>query len=474
MQRLPLQRVGVLKFIDQQMAHAGVQTLLHPATEHFVGEQDQRRALHVVHVDPAALALQCAELRDQLARQSGDALLVLPRAVLALRGAEFLQLALGLLRGFKLAQMGGEPVFLGDKEGRAQHREALGQIGGQEGINHRVCGLERRLGGFAAQRLGAGLPARAGGIGPEGIPGGVEPIQRGIQLGEMRHRRVDHAGIVGQRELHALGQRRHQRLVRLKAAVQRDRVFVVGAQLAAFGDRGQKRAPDFAHRFRIVFKQFVMRRQAQVVQHLQGRRAQQRGEPAVKRADLHRSAAIQRLAVELGQRGGLLLHAQCIDAACQQFLLQLRLGLVCKLFEPLLQALAHFAGRLLGEGDGENFVGCAAVEQRPQHARDQHPGLARAGTGLDRDAALRVAGNGVEGLARYRLSVVFVGELLRHGCCAGWCSGGFSGGKGFAGFDAGHAQKSLRHSPRAEQYPHTEPSPRAGIGAPAAMRAMSC
>ena len=32
-QRLPLQRIGVLKFINQQMAHAGVETLLQPAAE---------------------------------------------------------------------------------------------------------------------------------------------------------------------------------------------------------------------------------------------------------------------------------------------------------------------------------------------------------------------------------------------------------------------------------------------------------
>ena len=32
-QRLPLQRIGVLKFINQQMAHAGIETLLQPAAE---------------------------------------------------------------------------------------------------------------------------------------------------------------------------------------------------------------------------------------------------------------------------------------------------------------------------------------------------------------------------------------------------------------------------------------------------------
>jgi len=70
-----------------------------------------------------------------------------------------------------------------------------------------------------------------------------------------------------------------------------------------------------------------------------------------------------------------------------------------KRLQPFLQALAHFARGLLGEGDGQNLVRRGAIEQRAQHARDQHPGLARTRAGLDRHAARRVAGNGIEGLA---------------------------------------------------------------------------
>jgi len=84
---------------------------------------------------------------------------------------------------------------------------------------------------------------------------------------------------------------------------------------------------------------------------------------------------------------------------------------VAELLQPLLQALAHFARGLFGEGDGEDFMRCTAVEQCAQHARDQHPGLARARAGLHRHAAGGVAGNGVEGLARDGAAVVFVGSL---------------------------------------------------------------
>ena len=57
-QRLPLQGIGVLKFVDQHMAHPRVQALLHPAAEHGVGHQRQRSALQVSHIDPTTLTFQ--------------------------------------------------------------------------------------------------------------------------------------------------------------------------------------------------------------------------------------------------------------------------------------------------------------------------------------------------------------------------------------------------------------------------------
>ena len=64
-QSLPLQGVGVLKLVDQQVPDARVQPLLHPARQHLVAQQDPRHALNVIHVHPAALALECGELSDQ-------------------------------------------------------------------------------------------------------------------------------------------------------------------------------------------------------------------------------------------------------------------------------------------------------------------------------------------------------------------------------------------------------------------------
>ncbi len=65
------------------MAHARVQPLLHPAREFGVAQQAQGRALDIVHVHPATLALEVGVGHEQHAGQAGHALVVLPSSVLA-------------------------------------------------------------------------------------------------------------------------------------------------------------------------------------------------------------------------------------------------------------------------------------------------------------------------------------------------------------------------------------------------------
>ena len=62
-QRVPLQRAGVLELVDQQMADARVEPLLHPAGELAVAQQRQRAALEIGHVGVAACALVVARTR---------------------------------------------------------------------------------------------------------------------------------------------------------------------------------------------------------------------------------------------------------------------------------------------------------------------------------------------------------------------------------------------------------------------------
>ena len=47
MQRVPLQRAGVLELVDQQMAHAGVEPLLHPAGQTGITQQTERTVFEV-------------------------------------------------------------------------------------------------------------------------------------------------------------------------------------------------------------------------------------------------------------------------------------------------------------------------------------------------------------------------------------------------------------------------------------------
>ena len=56
-QRLPLQGVGVLELINQQVFDAGIKPLLHPARQHRIPQHDQCRALDIVHVHPTAFPL---------------------------------------------------------------------------------------------------------------------------------------------------------------------------------------------------------------------------------------------------------------------------------------------------------------------------------------------------------------------------------------------------------------------------------
>ena len=81
-QSLPLQRVGVLKLVNQQVAHGGIQALLHPGPQLRVGQQHQGGTLQIGHVDPAALAFDGGKRLKQHTDQTHQALVVLPGSML--------------------------------------------------------------------------------------------------------------------------------------------------------------------------------------------------------------------------------------------------------------------------------------------------------------------------------------------------------------------------------------------------------
>ena len=58
LQGLPLQGVGVLKFIDQQVPHLRIQALANPCAAARVRQQTLRGQFQIIHIQPRTLALQ--------------------------------------------------------------------------------------------------------------------------------------------------------------------------------------------------------------------------------------------------------------------------------------------------------------------------------------------------------------------------------------------------------------------------------
>ena len=136
--------------------------------------------------------------------------------------------------------------------------------------------------------------------------------------------------------------------------------------------------------------------------------------------------------MQAAQAGQIVGRGSRAQAALGQRVAQLRVIGAAAFFQPLQQARAHLASGFFGEGDGQNFVRLRAFQKGAQHARYQHPGLARPGAGLHHHVAGRVAGHGVKLRLRDRLPVACVSRWRMR--CA-----------------HAVAQKSLRHRPRAAQ-----------------------
>ena len=186
-QRLPLQRVGVLEFINQQVAHLRIEPLLQPAAQGGVLQQHARGAFDVVHVDPAAAALELRVALAQQPAQACHALLVLPARVLdegvlhvhgsILRGAHGLQIGHVLVELAWLALVGKQgsphraPVGIAD---------ALLQFAAL-GLKRSSLGCAQRLRGL--QQQGATLLALQ-----QPVAGAVAALHGRKMFGEVRHR----------------------------------------------------------------------------------------------------------------------------------------------------------------------------------------------------------------------------------------------------------------------------------------------
>ena len=240
-QRLPLQRVGVLKLVDQQMADAGVQPLLHPARQHRVAQQYQGRALHVVHVHPALLALDLCKISDEHAGQPRHALLISPGIALVAcfhhLEHQLLRLANGRDACDLLAKL-ARRAFFGEQRGKGGGQVAFGQ-----------CGFQLHALGRKRGRAG---PAQGFGCGTQELQvrrdasqeffGGVQARKLGELITKRQYRPIHHAVGVGQRKFNPLVQRRLQGFVGLEAAMCKHQCLKVGLAIR-IGQQARIEAP---------------------------------------------------------------------------------------------------------------------------------------------------------------------------------------------------------------------------------------
>ena len=200
------------------MLDARIQPLLHPARQHRVAQHEQGGALYVVHVHPAALALEGSKFGNQHAGQARHALLVAPGGVLVARCNDPHD---DVLRS---ADGGDADNFFAELSRRA----TIGQQRGERGIQLAVgqCGFQRNAHGGKRGRAGAAQrlccvaqKLQVGVIGADEFIGGSESSERGIEVEKLQHRRFHHALSVGQRELNPLVQCHRQRFFALVSAM---------------------------------------------------------------------------------------------------------------------------------------------------------------------------------------------------------------------------------------------------------------
>ena len=177
-------------------------------------------------------------------------------------------------------------------------RLAFGQQRGRNAVP--VRSMQRLLELHTLLRVGPGQgQQRVGGFKQQRAPSfaAQQPVDGLVHAGHARvpgvkgrHRAVNMPSLVGQLKLDPARQRGAQGLVRVVAAQRAHQISVVIAQAGIGRHLPQKRPPQLGHGVFVVLQQLIGRGQAQLVQHRQRGRAQQRGKPAVKGADLHRAA----------------------------------------------------------------------------------------------------------------------------------------------------------------------------------------
>ena len=235
------------------------------------------------------------------------------------------------------------------------------------------------------------------------------------QRGRRRHAGLQCAGRIGKLDLDPLVPRCIEPFAHLRATPVAHQRVIVRVQHGVVQHGGMEPALNALAVLGQVVEHLHVGMQAERRQQLERRGAQQLGEPCMEGANLDPAAGREHALVKSPEGRCQGVGLRLAETARTQFdcafcIAAARCGVGR---QPLVQPNPHLARGLAGERDREDLVRLAAVEQRTQDARHQHPGLARTGAGLDRDAATRIAGDGVERLARREPTVDAIRRTVR-------------------------------------------------------------
>ncbi len=142
LQGMPLQCTRVLELVDQEVAHACIQALLHPGRGLVLGQQRARHLLEIVHVDQAALTFELRIQREQASRKARHTQVILVRVLLRKLQRDAVEpLAQQRLLGQVAEPDPGRAVALVSEQGGAKERAGTARLALRQRLDQSARGL---------------------------------------------------------------------------------------------------------------------------------------------------------------------------------------------------------------------------------------------------------------------------------------------------------------------------------------------
>ncbi|ODN68363.1 hypothetical protein A6302_04338 [Methylobrevis pamukkalensis] len=416
---VPGLRTGVLRLVDQQVVDALVELVLHPGRRIRARQQPGGTVDEVVEVERAGGGLAGLEAFDHPGGEPSKRLGPLEGDE---RRAPFLQpVQPGDLRGkalFQIGQVGAHPLGAearggaGDQPAAVLAQEhvapgagSLGRVGREP---HRVEASGKvEIGRLAGSKLRP-QPGKIGAVEHrafqrfrvdpgEAVTGaGAEPVGKVAQRLRKTAKAFQPAGEC----LAPGGERRQRRSDRLVADFRQQPGLRPADEALRRPGRFHDRRVDGGLKAGGAVA-FVEHGEAAGNAGFQRKALQQRLAEAVDGLDLEPAGGLQcpgeqpaRARQRLGRRGSALQRG---DLGGKRRIVQHG-----PTAQHLGDAVGHFGGRRLGEGEAEHRAGIGPGEQQPDHPARQHIGLARAGVGRHPDRAARMGGDALVAAGRLR------------------------------------------------------------------------